>query len=238
MTAGASHIRSFVPRRGRMTPTQSDALSRLADRYVLPMPAGTLDLAAAFSARMPVVLDVGFGLGEATAAMAAAEPTTAVLAVEVHTPGIGQLLHLVERGGITNVRILQADAIDILDHHLPPASLAGIRIWFPDPWPKVRHHKRRLVRVDVIELLVDRLADGGVLHLATDWRHYALQMRDLLDACPQLASRAVEPGGFVRRPDWRPETRFERFAAIKGHSVHDLLYERVRRHPVPDGDDA
>jgi tRNA (guanine-N7-)-methyltransferase len=224
----APHIRSFVPRRGRMTTTQADALERLWDRYVLPESTDPIDRAAVFGRRAPLVVEIGFGLGEATAAMAQAEPGTDILAVEVHTPGIGQLLHLLDRDGLDNVRILQADAVEVLRDRIAPASLAGIRIWFPDPWPKYRHHKRRLVRPELVELFADRLADGGTLHLATDWQHYALQARDLLRAQPALVD-ASDGHGFVPRPPWRPVTRFERFAAEKGHEVFDLVFTRRHR---------
>jgi tRNA (guanine-N7-)-methyltransferase len=230
----APHIRSFVPRRGRMTSTQADALGRLGDRFVLPESADPIDPAVVFGRRAPLVVEIGFGLGEATAAMAPAEPDTDILAIEVHTPGIGQLLHLLGRDAIGNVRILQADAVEVLRDRIAPASLAGIRIWFPDPWPKYRHHKRRLVRPELVELFADRLADGGTLHLATDWQHYALQARDLLRAQPTLVDTS-DGRGFVPRPPWRPVTRFERFAAEKGHDVFDLVFTRRHRdgHRTP-----
>jgi tRNA (guanine-N7-)-methyltransferase len=222
------HIRTFVPRRGRMSATQARALECLWDRYVLPADPAPINPDSVFGRTAPLVVEIGFGLGEATAAMAAADPSTDVLAIEVHTPGIGQLMHLVDDTRLTNVRILRADAIEALRERLDPASLAGIRVFFPDPWPKHRHHKRRLVRPEIVDLFADRLVDGGLLHIATDWHHYAVQARELLRAHPALVDLGGS-NGFAARPPWRPVTRFERYATQNGQAVYDLLHARRPR---------
>ncbi len=167
---------------------------------------------------MPVVLEIGFGDGRATAQMAAADPHTGILAIDVHTPGVGALLALVGEMGLTNVRVMEADALGVLARMVPPESLAGLRTFFPDPWPKARHHKRRLVQPEVIEIVHSRLTPGGSWHLATDWGAYAewAEVRFEADARWQ--------GGVIDRPDWRPVTRYERRALRDGRVITDLLY--------------
>jgi tRNA (guanine-N7-)-methyltransferase len=173
---------------------------------------------------VPVVLEIGFGMGEATLALAVAEPWNGVLAVDVHTPGVGQLLDGIERSGVTNVRVMHGDALEVADQMLQPESLAGIRAFFPDPWPKQRHHKRRLVRPDLVDLLVSRLRPGGFLHCATDWPDYADQMLSVLSEHPLLHNAA---GGFADRPPWRPKTRFEQRGERLGHRVFDVVVTRT-----------
>ncbi|MEW1550759.1 tRNA (guanosine(46)-N7)-methyltransferase TrmB [Streptomyces tsukubensis] len=227
--AGSHHerrIRSFQPRRSRVTTGQGDALQRLWPVWGLDIDGrDRLDLAAMFDG-LPVVLEIGFGMGEATAAMAAADPSTGILAVDVHTPGQGNLLGLAERNGLTNVRVANGDAIILLREQLAPGALDGMRVYFPDPWPKKRHHKRRLIQPEFLTLAAGALKPGAVLHCATDWEPYADQMLEVLTAHPDFENTA-EDGGFAPRPDFRPRTRFEGQGLDKGHTVRDLLFRRV-----------
>jgi tRNA (guanine-N7-)-methyltransferase len=224
VTAPERRIRSFHPRRGRITAAQADARERLWSAYGLEVDGRPLDLGWLFGdPAMPVVLEIGFGMGEATAGMALADPGTGILACDVHTPGQGNLLHLMETAGITNVRIADGDAVVLLRDMLPPAGLAGLRVFFPDPWPKKRHHKRRLIQPAFVSLAVSRLAPGALVHLATDWVPYAEQMLEVLTAEPELVNLH---DGFAPRPGFRPATKFERQGLAKGHVVHDLLFRR------------
>lgn len=180
---------------------------------------------ASAPAAMPVVVEIGFGMGDATARMAAADPSTGILAVDVHTPGQGNLLSLADRAGLTNVRVANGDAIVLLRDMLPPASLDGLRVYFPDPWPKAKHHKRRLIQPDFLALVTPLLRPGALVHCATDWEPYADQMLEVLSAAPGLRNRCGE--GFAPRPDFRPMTKFERQGLAKGHAVRDLLFVRL-----------
>ncbi len=221
-------VRSFHPRRGRLTPTQRDALERLWPRYGIDVDCRPLDLAARFGPGVPVVLEIGPGMGEATAALAAAQPQVGVLAVDVHTPGLGQLLHYVERDRLPNVRVARGDAVEVLRDMLGPGSLSGVRVFFPDPWPKTRHHKRRLVQPGFAALVAGRLAAGGFVHCATDWPPYAAQMLAVLSAQPLL--RNDHPGPAPRPPD-RPLTRYERVGLAQGRPVTDLCFTRLAPSP-------
>ncbi|MFF5106163.1 tRNA (guanosine(46)-N7)-methyltransferase TrmB [Streptomyces sp. NPDC000134] len=224
-------IRSFQPRRSRVTAGQADALRRLWPAWGLDIDGQrVLDLAELFGNDRPVVLEIGFGMGEATAEMAAADPGTNILAVDVHTPGQGNLLALADRAGLDNVRVGNGDAIILLREMLAPDSLAGLRVYFPDPWPKKRHHKRRLIQPEFLTLAATRLAPGALVHCATDWEPYAEQMLDVLTAHPAFENTRPE-GGFAPRPAYRPRTRFEGQGLEKGHVVNDLLFRRVP-HPV------
>ncbi|CAG6398546.1 tRNA (guanosine(46)-N7)-methyltransferase TrmB [Streptomyces cocklensis] len=224
---GEHRIRSFHARRGRVTQAQAAAIDRHWETWGVELDGSPLDLAALYgSARMPVVLEIGFGMGDATAAMAAADPATGILAVDVHTPGQGNLLALADRAGLTNVRVANGDAIVLLRDMLPPASLSGLRVYFPDPWPKAKHHKRRLIQPSFLALVAPLLRPGAVVHCATDWEPYAEQMLDVLSATPELAN-AHPAAGFAPRPDFRPMTKFERQGLAKGHVVRDLLFTRV-----------
>lgn len=181
-----------------------------------------IDLDTFFDGR-PVVLEIGFGMGEATAQMAAADPDTGILACDVHTPGQGNLLALAERNGLTNIRVANGDAIILLREMLAPGSLAGLRVFFPDPWPKKRHHKRRLIQPDFISLATTRLAPGALVHCATDWEPYAEQMLAVLTAEPTLHNLYPD---YAPRPSFRPLTKFEGQGLDKGHVVHDLMFRR------------
>lgn len=220
-------IRSFQPRRSRVTAGQADALQRLWPVWGLDIDGSRrLDLAELFGNDRPVVLEIGFGMGEATAEMAAADPGTNILAVDVHTPGQGHLLHLAEERGLTHVRVANGDAIILLREMLAPDSLSGLRVFFPDPWPKKRHHKRRLIQPEFLTLAASRLAPGALVHCATDWEPYAEQMLEVLTAHPAYENTRAD-GGFAPRPEFRPLTRFERQGLDKGHVVNDLLFRRV-----------
>ncbi|AZM61406.1 tRNA (guanosine(46)-N7)-methyltransferase TrmB [Streptomyces sp. WAC 01420] len=220
-------IRSFQPRRSRVTAGQADALQRLWPVWGFDIDgSGPLDLGAFFGNGNPVVLEIGFGMGEATAAMAAADPGTNVLAVDVHTPGQGNLLNLAERQGLANIRVGNGDAIILLREMLTPDSLDGLRVYFPDPWPKKRHHKRRLIQPEFLTLAAARLRPGAVVHCATDWEPYAEQMLEVLTAHPAFENTQAD-GGFAPRPEFRPLTRFEAQGLDKGHVVNDLLFRRV-----------
>ncbi|MFB7335015.1 tRNA (guanosine(46)-N7)-methyltransferase TrmB [Streptomyces adustus] len=221
-------IRSFQPRRSRVTTGQADALQRLWSRWGLDIDGQrVVDLGEMFGNGNPVVLEIGFGMGEATAQMAAADPDTNVLGVDVHTPGQGNLLNLADHHGLSNVRVANGDAIILLREMLAPDSLAGLRVYFPDPWPKKRHHKRRLIQPEFLDLAATRLRPGAVVHCATDWEPYAEQMLDVLDAHPDFENTRAE-GGFSPRPAFRPVTRFEGQGLDKGHVVNDLLFRRVQ----------
>ena len=217
-------IRSFVVRAGRMGSGQVKALQELGPRFVLPFtPHALLDTAATFGRQAPVVLEIGFGMGHATAEIATTRPDTDFLGVEVHPPGVGALLKRIDEGGLGNLRILQHDAVEVLEQMIAPASLAGVHVFFPDPWHKKKHHKRRLIQGPLVALIASRLAPGGVLHCATDWQPYAEQMLEVLGAEPLLRNTAE---GYAPRPDYRPITKFETRGLKLGHGVWDLVFAR------------
>jgi tRNA (guanine-N7-)-methyltransferase len=216
-------IRSFVLRAGRMGTGQQRALETLGPRYVLPYRPEPLDLAAAFGREAPKILEIGFGMGDATAQIAAARPGDDFLGIEVHTPGVGALLQRIEERGLTNLRIVQHDAVEVLRDMIPPASLAGVHVYFPDPWHKKKHNKRRLIQAGFVRTLCGHLAPGGYLHCATDWQPYAEQMLEVLGAEPALANTA---DGYAPRPDWRPLTKFENRGLKLGHGVWDLVFRK------------
>jgi tRNA (guanine-N7-)-methyltransferase len=236
MTAQHPPIRTFHPRRGRMSARHADAHAALWPSVGFTVEDGDrepLDLRELFGRDAPVVLEIGFGMGDTTAAMAAADPGRDYLGVEVHTPGIGNLLALVAEQNLANVRVARADAMELV-HKIAPGALDAIHVFFPDPWPKARHHKRRLIRPDNVALLRDRLRPGGLLHCATDWPHYAESMAETLDADPGLIRAGTERAGGHAGPAteaWgdragRPETKFERRGAGAGRPIADLRYRR------------
>jgi len=216
-------IRSFALRAGRMGPGQARALEELGPRYVLPDRAEPLDAASVFGRRAPLVMEIGFGMGDATAALAAASPDTDFLGIEVHPPGVGALLKRIGERGLGNVRIVQHDAVEVLEHMLAPASLAGVLLFFPDPWHKARHAKRRLVQAPFVRLIASRLASGARLHVATDWQPYADQILEVLAAEPLLANTTRD---WSERPADRPLTKFEQRGLGLGHAVRDLVFVR------------
>jgi tRNA (guanine-N7-)-methyltransferase len=206
-----------------MSPAQQRARDELYPRYGVA-PATPLDLRALFGDDRPVVLEIGFGMGETTAAIAAARQDVNFLGVEVHWPGVGALLRRIEAAGLANGRVLRHDAADVVATMLEAASLAGIHVFFPDPWPKKRHHKRRLLAAPFVHALAGALAPGGYLHVATDWQPYADEILATLEGEPLLANTAA--GGFAPRPPWRPLTKFEQRGLARGHAVFDLLFTR------------
>jgi len=216
-------IRSFVLRQGRQSVAQTRAMETLGPRFLLPFDNARLDYREVFGRTAPTVLEIGFGMGESSAAIAAELPEQNFLGVEVHTPGVGSLLKQIGERGLTNVRIIQHDAVEVLARQIAPSSLAGIHIFFPDPWPKKRHHKRRLIQSGFVHELVLRLQPGGYLHLATDWQDYAEQMLAVLQGEELLANTAAE---YAPRPAYRPLTSFERKGLAKGHGVWDLLFRK------------
>ncbi|MEX1080667.1 MAG: tRNA (guanosine(46)-N7)-methyltransferase TrmB [Halofilum sp. (in: g-proteobacteria)] len=213
-------LRSFVLREGRLTSAQQRALTELWPRYGLT-PNGTLDFSAIFGRQAPVWLEIGFGNGEALHHMAGLYPEIDFVGIEVHRPGVGRLLNALERDGLTNVRVICADASEVIRGHIARGALERVLVFFPDPWPKKRHHKRRLIQPDFTAELVRVLPSGGMLHLATDWADYAEHMQAVLTAEPGLENTA---DGGARRPEYRPQTRFELRGVNKGHAVVDLLY--------------
>jgi tRNA (guanine-N7-)-methyltransferase len=216
-------IRSFVLRAGRMGTGQQRALEALGPRYVIPYRAAPLDLEAAFGRAAPKILEIGFGMGDATAQIAAARPQDDFLGIEVHTPGVGALLQRIEERGLTNLRIVQHDAVEVLRDMIAPGALAGVHVYFPDPWHKKKHNKRRLIQPDFVRTLCTHLAPGGYLHCATDWQPYAEQMLAVLGAEPALANTA---DGYAPRPEWRPLTKFENRGLKLGHGVWDLVFTK------------
>jgi len=231
-SADAPHprsIKSYVRRAGRVTAAQARALQTLAPRFVLPWPAAAhapLDAAAIFgpdTASAPLVLEIGFGMGEATAQIALARPDENFLCCEVHEAGVGALLKRIGEAGIGNIRIVQHDAVQVLEHLLPDASLDGVHIFFPDPWHKSRHHKRRLVQPPLVRLLARRMKSGAYLHCATDWQPYAEHMLHVLRAEPLLVNTAAD---YAPRPAYRPLTKFENRGLRLGHGVRDLVFKK------------
>ncbi len=220
----AQPIRSFVVRAGRMGSGQARALAELGPRYVLPYAESTLDFEHAFGRRAPVVLEIGFGMGGATAAIAQGRPEADFLGVEVHPPGVGALLRRIGEMGLGNLRIVQHDAVEVLRHMIAPDALAGVHVFFPDPWHKKRHHKRRLIQPGFVQLLASRIAPGGTLHIATDWQPYAEQMLEVLSTQPLLRNTAA---GYAPRPELRPLTKFENRGLLLGHGVWDLVFTRA-----------
>lgn len=214
-------------RQGRVTPAQRRALGSLFPRYGIEFRSEFLDLAAVFGRNAPLVLEIGSGMGESAAEIAKAHPERDFIAIEVHGPGVGSLLNRIEAQKLTNLRVLQHDAVEVLEHMIPDAALAGIHLFFPDPWPKKRHHKRRLVQPGFASLAARKLAPGGYLHAATDWPDYAAHMLAVFAAEPLLENTAR---GFAPRPAHRPLTKFERRGLGLGHAVHEMLFRRRIRN--------
>ncbi len=216
-------IRSFVLRQGRMSPAQQRAHESLMPRFGCEYSQSLLDFTQLFERSAPTVLEIGFGMGDTTAAIAAAQPDTNFLGIEVHAPGVGSLLKQIEAQDIANIRIIQHDAVEVLRDMIPPDSLAGVHVFFPDPWHKKRHHKRRLIQPAFVKLLAEHIAPGGYLHCATDWEEYAAQMLEVLSGEPQLRNTAAD---YATRPAHRPLTKFEKRGLRLGHGVWDLMFTR------------
>jgi tRNA (guanine-N7-)-methyltransferase len=219
-------IKSYVRRAGRTTSGQAKAFEELGPRFVLPYAPHAIDVVATFGrpAATPVIFEIGFGMGEATAHIAALSPEKNFLCCEVHEPGVGALLKRIGERALSNIRILQHDAVEVIDHMLPVQSLDGVHIFFPDPWHKTKHNKRRLIQAPLVAKLAARLKPGGYLHCATDWEPYAQQMLEVLSAEPLLKNTA---DGYAPKPDYRPLTKFENRGLKLGHGVWDLVFKRI-----------
>ena len=224
-TTKAAHrpIRSFVLRQGRVSTAQQRCLDTLMPRYGIPYAAQKLDLAAAFGRSAPKILEIGFGMGEPTTFIAKNHPQNDYLALEVHTPGVGSLLKQIDEQGISNLRIMQHDAVEVLRDMLDDNVLDGVHIFFPDPWHKARHNKRRLIQSPFIAQLVKKIKAGGYIHVATDWQDYAEQVLAVLSAEPLLKNTAT---GYAEKPAYRPLTKFENRGLKLGHGVWDLVFEK------------
>ncbi len=216
-------IRSFVTRAGRLSDAQARAIADLGPKYMCAYEKAALNTEQIFQRVAPTIFEIGFGMGETSAKIAAGMPEKNFIGVEVHTPGVGNLLKLIEAEQLSNQRIIQHDAYEVLTHMIPEDSLAGIHVFFPDPWHKARHNKRRLIQSPMVALLSSRLASGGYLHCATDWEEYAVQMLEVLSAEPSLKNTAET---FAPRPDYRPVTKFENRGLKLGHGVWDLVFEK------------
>ena len=224
-TSGPRAIRSFVLRQGRFTPAQQRAFDELWPRFGLDYIGSPRDFDEVFGRSAPRVLEIGFGNGDALRFAAAQDPDRDYIGIEVHAPGVGRLLNALDADDASHVRLYHHDAVEVLRNEIADASLDEVRIYFPDPWHKKRHNKRRLIQPEFAALLVSKLRVGGRLHAATDWQDYAEKMWEVLDATPGLTNRAG-PRGHVPRPDWRPQTHFETRGQKLGHGVWDLVYDR------------
>lgn len=216
-------IRSYVLRQGRVSNAQRRAHDELLPRYGIPFGASVIDFNTIFARSAPCILEIGCGMGETTAAIAAAQPQQNYIGIEVHTPGVGSLLKQIDALGLVNVRVIQHDAVAVLEHMIAPESLAGLHVFFPDPWPKKRQQKRRLIQPAFVALAASRLQPGGYLHAATDWQEYAEQMLAVLSAEPNLVNTAA---GYAERPSYRPQTKFETRGLRLGHGVWDLVFRK------------
>ncbi len=214
-------IRSFVTRAGRLSTAQAKAIETLSPQFCIPYEKALFDFNQAFGRTAPTVLEIGFGMGDTTAKIAAGMPEKNFVGVEVHTPGVGALLKLIGEQALTNLRIIQHDAVEVVTHMIAPDSLAGVHVFFPDPWHKARHNKRRLIQAPFVQLLTSRLMPGGYLHCATDWQEYAEQMLQVLSDEPMLKNTA---DGYAPRPAYRPVTKFENRGLRLGHGVWDVVF--------------
>ncbi len=216
-------IRSFVLRQGRVSKAQRRAYSDLLPLYGVPFSSSALDLDRLFGRAAPRILEIGFGMGETTATIAKEHPENDYLGIEVHTPGVGSLLKRIADLQLENLRIIQHDAVEVVQHMIAPAALDGVHLFFPDPWPKKRHHKRRLIQPGFVALLASRMKPGACVHACTDWEEYARQMLEVLSAEPALRNTAP---GYASRPEARPETKFERRGLALGHRVWNLVFRK------------
>lgn len=223
----ARRIRSFVTRAGRLSTGQERAIHELGEKFCIPFSKEALDYPRLFNREAKTILEIGFGMGETTSAIAESLPELNFIGVEVHTPGVGSLLKLIDEKGLSNVRIIQHDAVEVLEEMIPENSLDGVHIFFPDPWHKARHHKRRLIQPGFVRFLATRLSENAYLHCATDWQNYAEQMLEVLSAETALVNTA---SGYAERPDYRPVTKFEKRGLRLGHGVWDLVFRK--RHAV------
>jgi len=223
MSESHRSIRSYVLRQGRVSNAQQRAHDTLLPRYGIPYSQHIADLDQAFGRSAPKILEIGFGMGETTAEIAANHPENDYLGIEVHTPGMGGLLKRIAERGIDNIRIIQHDAVEVLTHMISPSTFDGAHIFFPDPWPKKRHHKRRLIQPAFVALLAERMKSGAYVHVATDWQEYAEQVLAVLAAEPRLCNTA---DGYAPRPEYRPQTKFETRGLKLGHGVWDIVFRK------------
>ncbi len=219
-------IRSFVLRTGRMTEGQQLAMANVWPRMGLNVENGMLDLTQTFGRAAPVVLEIGFGMGDSLVEMAKAEPEKNYIGIEVHTPGVGRLLNNADEQGLGNIRVFEHDAIEVLDKCIPDGSLSTVQLFFPDPWHKKKHHKRRIVKAEFAQAMRKKLKVGGVFHMATDWENYAEHMMEVMSAAEGYQNAAGE-GAYSPQPEWRPVTKFQKRGERLGHGVWDLMFERT-----------
>ena len=219
-----SSIKSYVLRQGRLSSAQARYHALLMPKIGISYSEKPISLTDLFGKEAPIILEIGFGMGDATIQMAKASPQCHFLGIEVHTPGVGNLCKRIFEENVENIRIIQHDAVAVLNHMIPEGSLDSVHIFFPDPWPKKRHHKRRLIQAPLVQLLATRLKKGGVLHCATDWQDYAEQMLAVLSAEALLQNTS---DGFSPRPDLRPKTKFEARGERLGHAVYDVVFRRI-----------
>lgn len=219
-------IRSFVRREGRITKAQKLALEQLWIEYGVEFTDQYLDLSTLFNRQAETVIEIGFGDGDSFIKMAAAHPDVNYLGIEVYRPGVGSCLEKIKAGGLTNVRLISEDAVDVLNKMVPDNSISKILLFFPDPWPKKRHHKRRILKSSFLDLVCSKLNDDGIFHMATDWQDYAEQALDVLNSYPGLNNLSTD-NAYVDKPDYRPETKFERRGIRLGHDVWDIMFSNV-----------
>lgn len=218
-------IRSFVLRQGRVSNAQQRAWDTLFPRFGIPFSDSPLDAPAVFGRNAPLIVEIGSGMGETSVAIARAHPENDYIAIEVHLPGVGSLLKSIDEEGLTNLRVIRHDAVEVLEKMIPDGSLSGLHVFFPDPWPKKRHNKRRIVQPPLVALMARKLSTGGYIHLATDWQAYAEHMLEVLGAEPMLENSAKD---YAPRPAYRPQTKFEARGIKLGHGVWDLVLRRKR----------
>lgn len=217
-------IRSFVLRPGRLTRSQQEALESLWPLYGICNDDQALNYAELFANNKPVTLEIGYGMGSSLAEMAAADPARNFIGIEVHPPGIGNLLKLIEAQNISNLRLMDEDAVEILQKRIPDASLQRVHLYFPDPWPKKKHHKRRIVQPEFVKLVAQKIQPDGIFHMATDWEDYAIHMLEVMEAAEEFIN--TSSSSYAERPDFRPLTKFEQRGLRLGHGVRDLIYMR------------
>ncbi len=219
-------IRTFVMRTGRMTPSQERAYEQLWPEHGLTLEQGMIDPVAVFGRQAPITLEIGFGMGDSLLQMASEAPERDFIGIEVHLPGVGRLLNNMAKQNISNIRVYQQDALQVLDDCLPDGCLDRVQLFFPDPWHKKKHHKRRMVQPAWVAKISSKLRPGGLLHMATDWQEYAEHMLEVMQQSPDFVSQAETGQEYSPRPDWRPETKFERRGQRLGHGVWDLIYQK------------
>ena len=224
-----NRIKSFVLRTGRLTPGQANAIEKLGPQFLLPYTGQAIDWDVSFQnnhSTRPRILEIGFGMGETTAKIAQTRTEDDFLAIEVHEPGVGALLKVIGEQGISNLRLIRHDAVEVVQNMIPELFLDGVHVYFPDPWHKKRHNKRRLIQPEFVALLSSRIKTGGYWHLATDWQDYAEQMMEVLSAEPTLMNTGTLPGGYAEKPAYRPTTKFENRGLRLGHGVWDLVFKK------------